>query len=80
MDGFATLPDFTHWPIPSLALNDLEDALRHGQPTLSQRLQAAAIIGAYRQLVNVSGDRRADLVRWIRAAQARAYAPTGESK
>lgn len=58
------------WPNPADP-NDVEWALRYGEPTREQRMVAASFIAAYRQLVADSQRRRNEKARGILRAVGR---------
>jgi hypothetical protein len=56
------------WPNPDDP-DEKEWRLRHGTPTEADRMWAASVIGAYRQLIEDSGKVRDSKVRRIRTAR-----------
>lgn len=57
------------WPRPDEAMNALEWRLRYDQVvTAEDRLAAASIVAAYRELIYAPGDKRDAVVRELRAA------------
>jgi hypothetical protein len=56
------------WPNPDDPL-EVEQALRYGEPTTEQRMVAASMIAAYKQLVEDNSRRRARMVREIHIAK-----------
>lgn len=64
-----TLNDYTVWPCPGKRMTELEWTLRYTEhPSVSDRLCAASIIAAYRELVMATGERRAKVVGQLRRA------------
>lgn len=61
--------DETVWPRPGYA-NDLEHALRYGQPTRSDLLAAASILAAYTALCRVDSRTRANVVSALKHADS----------
>lgn len=71
--NYAHFDDGTGWPLPSHGGDEEDDvslewALRYGQPTRVQILEAAGIISAYEALVRLPQRRRSEVVRAILAA------------
>lgn len=70
-DQYMRPGDGTVWPSP-LAANTLEWTLRYGEPTLQDRLWAASIVSAYRELLQgLTLDRVAEIRRLTRAQRPR---------
>lgn len=67
-DGAWASFDGMTWPVPSERLGDAEHALRYGEFERADLLIAAAVIAAYRQMVNDPKYKRDHVVRRLREA------------
>lgn len=66
--GSHALFDDMSWPCPGQRLNEIEHALRYGEPTKSELMVAASVLSAYSDLVRCPQVKRAYVVRRLREA------------
>ena len=67
VSSFLRLPEGTTWPDPSDP-REVGWRLRYGQASREDLIWATSVISAYRQLISVTGKRRSEVVRQIKAA------------
>lgn len=69
-NGAYAVFDGMTWPLPGERMGEVEWQMRYGEPDKQDRMLAASIIAAYRQMVGDTSEKRAAVVRALRKAEA----------